>query len=93
MTNHLSKVWFPGMTDLEGLRYASTLGGDEHVPATLSRHRGERQDDRLPATGLALIDMKVLREMKPGTALLQHGSIPSASIVVTPKKTSRLRIR
>lgn len=91
ITNHITKVWFPGMSDLDGLRYASTLGGDEHVPATLSRWRGQVPDDRIPTTGLPLLDMKVLREMQPGNALLQHGSLPSARVKTFSPRTNRSR--
>ncbi len=33
LTNHLTKLFFPGMSDAAGLDYLSRLLGDEHVPS------------------------------------------------------------
>ena len=93
LTNHLTKIWFPGMSDLDGLRYASTLGGDEHVPGALSRWNNLHDDDHIRPTQLPLVETKALREMPPGKALLQHGSLPSAQIDTFQPRPLRSRRR
>jgi type IV secretion system protein VirD4 len=40
LTNHLTKVFYAGMSDPMGLDYASRLSGDEHLPAALSGQAG-----------------------------------------------------
>ena len=37
LTNHLSKLFFPGMSDQTGLQYVGALTGNEHLPALLRR--------------------------------------------------------
>ena len=93
LTNHLTKIWFPGMSDIGGLHYASTLGGDEHVPGALSRWNNLHDDDRVSPTMLPLVQAKALREMPPGKALLQHGSLPAAEIdTFQPRPLRRRRL-
>ena len=78
MTNFLTKIWFPGMSDLDGLNYVEAISGDEHLPNAL--RRGQQPDDRPGVTSLPLVQRKALREMPTGKALLQHGSLPPAII-------------
>ena len=81
------------MSDLDGLRYASSLGGDEHVPGALSRWNNLHDDDHIRPTQLPLVETKALREMPPGKALLQHGSLPSAQIDTFQPRPLRSRRR
>ena len=39
LTNHITKLFFGGMSDLEGLDYINRLLGEEHVPGTLPPQR------------------------------------------------------
>ena len=78
LTNFLTKIWFPGMSDLEGLSYVESISGDEHIPSALTKY--QRADDRPSIATLPLIQRKALREMPLGKALLQHGSLPPAVI-------------
>ncbi len=80
LTNFLTKIWFPGMSDLEGLSYVEGLSGDEHVPSSLTRYK--HTDDRPSVATVPLIQRKALREMPSGTALLQHGALPPAPVRV-----------
>ncbi len=80
LTNFLTKIWFPGMSDLEGLSYVESVSGDEHVPSSLTRY--QRNDDRPIVSTLPLIQRKALREMPLGRVLLQHGSLPPAQIAL-----------
>ncbi len=90
LTNHLTKLFFPGMNDGSGLDYVSRLVGDEHVPARLSRDerpvggRGET-----PVTTLALVPPAVLRQMRRGDAVMIHGSLPPAHIHPRPWYSDR----
>lgn len=79
LTNHLTKVFLPGMSDLTGLDYLGRIAGDEHVPSYLAA-RPRTGDERDPVATLALAPPTVLRQMKPGHAVLLHGTLPPASI-------------
>ncbi len=85
LTNFLTKIWFPGMSDLEGLSYVESISGDEHLPSALTKY--QRNDDRPSVATLPLIQRKALREMPAGKALIQHGSLAPA--VVTLQGISR----
>lgn len=79
LTNHLSKLFFPGMSDQSGLTYVSALTGHEHIANTLGRgatttHRPE------PSTAVPVLPAHVLRQMRPGRALLVHGQLPPVEI-------------
>jgi type IV secretion system protein VirD4 len=80
LTNFLTKLWFPGMSDLDGLGYVEGISGDEHVPHTLTSVR-RRFEPLSPAT-LPIVQRRTLREMPPGTALLHHGSLPPTRVGV-----------
>ena len=81
LTNHLSKLFFPGMSDQSGLDYVGALTGQEHVPSHLG---GMRQDpwDRNPASSVPFLPANVLRQMRPGQALLVHGHLPPVQLRV-----------
>ena len=89
LTNFLTKIWFPGMSDVEGLNYVEAISGEEHLPSTLSRY--QRNDDRPSVTALPLVQRKALREMPLGKALLQHGSLPPAIITTFQPNIPRRR--
>ncbi len=91
LTNFLTKIWFPGMSDVEGLNYVEAISGDEHLPSALSRY--QRNDDRTSVTALPLVQSKALREMPLGKALLQHGSLPPAIITTFQPNIPRRRLR
>lgn len=90
LTNFLTKIWFPGMSDIDGLNYVQDISGEEHLPNHLTRY--QRNDDRPSFTALPLVQRKALREMPTGKALLQHGSLPPAIIdAFQPKIDGRSR--
>ena len=92
LTNFLTKIWFPGVSDLEGLNYVEAISGDEHVPSALSRY--QQAEDGPSLTALPLVQRNALREMPLGKALLQHGSMPPALITTfQPKVPGRRRGR
>ncbi len=83
LTNHLTKMFFPGMSDAAGLDYVSRLLGEEYVPSRLSRtHREDGEGSRV--TSVPLVAPSALRQLRPGEALLIHGALPPAHIRIRP---------
>ena len=93
LTNHLTKLFFAGMSDAAGLDYLSRLLGDEHVPSRLSNQPGA-DCDRQGVTGVPLVPPAALRQMRPGDALLVHGTLAPAHVRIKPwYRNRRLRKR
>jgi type IV secretion system protein VirD4 len=88
LTNHLTKLFFAGMSDAAGLNYLSRLLGQEHVPSRLSSQAGSG-GDRPSVTGVPLVPPAALRQMRPGDALLVHGTLPPAHVRIKPWYRSR----
>jgi len=94
LTNHLTKLFFAGMSDAAGLEYLSRLLGEEHVPSRLSSQSGYVDADRQSVTGVPLVPPAALRQMRPGDALLVHGTLPPAHVRIKPwYRSRRLRKR
>ncbi len=93
LTNHLTKMFFPGMSDAAGLDYLSRLLGDEHVPSQLGSQAGS--DGQRPSImTVPVIPPAALRQMRTGDALLVHGSLPPAHLRIRPwYRDRRLRRR
>jgi len=83
LTNHLTKLFFAGMSDAAGLDYLSRLLGEEHVPSRLSNQWGDSPDQR-GVTDVPLVPPAALRQMRPGDALLVHGTLPPAHVRIKP---------
>lgn len=79
MTNHLTKLFFAGMSDSPGLDYVSRLLGEEHLPAQLAMGPGSEREPGQVAT-VPVIPPAALRRMHPGDALLIHGTLPPAHV-------------
>ena len=79
LTNHLTKLFFTGMSDTAGLDYVGRLSGQEHVPGYLGNDHIE-SGERIQPTQLPLLAPNVVRQMRPGDALLVHGTLPPAHI-------------
>lgn len=80
ITNHLSKVFYGGQSDPIALRYLSQVLGDVEVDTT-SRTRTLGPDStQYATTHLPLVPAHAARQMKPGSALLLHGTLPPAHI-------------
>ncbi len=93
LTNHLTKLFFPGMSDAAGLEYLSRLLGDEHVPSRLGSQAGS--DGQRPSImTVPVIPPAALRQMRTGDALLVHATLPPAHVRVRPwYRDRRLRRR
>ncbi len=89
LTNHLTKLFFAGMSDQAGLDYLSRLLGEEHVPSRLSSQSsyGARREDDV--TTVPVVPPAALRRMRPGDALLVHGTLPPAHVRIKPWYGSR----
>ena len=86
LTNHLTKVFYAGLSDPASLRYVGEVLGDAEVE-TRSRSAdlgGSRGSVQLAATRTALAPAHVLRQMRPGDALLLHGTLPPAHLRTRP---------
>src|SRR5581483_6998894 len=74
LTNHLTKLFFAGMSDTAGLDYATGVLGHP-----LGRYPDPGYQRPAPAQ-VPLAPANVLRQMLPGEALLLHGTLPPAHI-------------
>lgn len=78
LTNHLTKLFFAGMSDGPGLDYVSRLVGEEHLPAQLASAR--RSEEQRQVTMVPVMPPAALRRMHSGDALLIHGTLPPAHV-------------
>ena len=86
LTNHLSKLFYAGLSDPASLKYAAQVLGDAEVE-TRSRSAdvlGGRGSVQLAATRAPLAPPHALRQMRPGDALLIHGTLPPAHVRTRP---------
>jgi type IV secretion system protein VirD4 len=80
ITNHLSKVFYGGLSDPIAFRYLAQVLGDVEVDTT-SRTRSVGPDTtQLNTTQLSLVPPHAARQMQAGGALLIHGTLPPAHI-------------
>ena len=96
LTNHGTKVIFSGASDLPTLEYAARLVGDEEIMrrgTTLDQRDGHRTLN-LSSQTVPLLPGHVLRQTRPGHALLVHAAIPPAHLKTRPYYRDReLRAR
>jgi type IV secretion system protein VirD4 len=86
LTNHLTKLFYTGLSDPASIRYVAQLLGDAEVE-TRSVTTGEqfgRSSSQLSTSNLALAPPHALRQMRPGDALLLHGTLPPAHVRTRP---------
>lgn len=86
LTNHLSKVFYAGLSDPASLRYVAQVLGDAEVEtrSQSSDTAGGRGSTQLATTRAALAPAHALRQMRPGDALLIHGTLPPAHVRTRP---------
>lgn len=96
LTNHLTKVFYAGLSDPASLRYVAQVLGDTEVESR-SRSAGElggRDSTQWSTTTAPLAPPHALRQMRPGDALLLHGTLPPAHVRTRPfYRDRRLRDR
>jgi type IV secretion system protein VirD4 len=86
LTNHLTKVFYAGLSDPASLRYVAQVLGDAEVE-TRSQSMADqlgRDSLQLSTTRSALAPAHALRQMRPGDALLVHGTLPPAHVRAHP---------
>ena len=86
LTNHLTKVFYAGLSDEASLRYVGTVLGDEELESRSRAWDGRigHASSQLAATTRPLAPAHVLRQMRPGDALLVHGTLPPAHLRTRP---------
>ncbi|HEY8547588.1 MAG TPA: type IV secretory system conjugative DNA transfer family protein [Acidimicrobiales bacterium] len=92
LTNHLTKVFYAGLSDGATLRYIQQVLGDAEVE-TRSRSSAERfgrASIQLATTRSGMAPPHALRQMRPGDALLLHGTLPPAHVRTRPYYRDRL---
>lgn len=83
LTNHLSKVFYAGLSDEDSLGYVAKVVGDEEIEArSLSGHPAAlgRSNVTDSTSRVGLVQPHCLRQMTPGDGLLVHGTLPPAHI-------------
>jgi type IV secretion system protein VirD4 len=86
LTNHLTKVMYAGLSDPASLRYVDHVLGQAEV-GTRSHSATTRfagGSDQYSTTHVPLAPAHVLRQMRPGDALLVHGTLPPAHVRTRP---------
>ena len=86
LTNHLTKVFYAGLSDPASIQYVDRVLGEAEVD-TRSHSAAERisgGSDQFSTTRVPLAPAHVLRQMRPGDALLVHGTLPPAHVRTRP---------
>lgn len=86
LTNHLSKVFYAGLSDVASLRYVAQVLGDAEVDTVSSgvNPGAPRPSLNLATTHQPLAPAHALRQMRGGDALLVHGTLPPAHLRTRP---------
>lgn len=93
LTNHLSKVFYTGLSDPAAFRYIAQVLGDVEVEThARSQAASDRHSLQVSTTREPLVPPHMARQMVPGDALLIHGTLPPAHIRTVPY-WSRWRLR
>lgn len=86
LSNCLTKVFFAGLSDESTLKYAEALLGSEHVrqrqvSVDVAGAGGGRRSISESAARTELMPMALLRQVRPGEALLLHNTLPPAHLI------------
>jgi type IV secretion system protein VirD4 len=86
ITNHGTKIIFSGVSDPATLDYAARLLGDEEIlrRSTSLDLAGARRSVSDSVHSTRLVPAHVLRQVRPGEALLIHGTLPPAHLHARP---------
>lgn len=85
LANHLTKIFYAGISDPTTHRHLLQLLGDTELPTT-TRTTGpdQRTTTQTGTTRAPLVPAHVLRQMRPGHALLIHGTLPPTHLTTRP---------
>ncbi len=78
LTNHLTKIFFGGISDHTTATTATQLAGTHEVPSrsrSVDRRAANRDSESLSAATAALVPSEMLRQIQPGHALCIHGTL------------------
>jgi len=83
LNNHGTKIFFTGQSDLETQQYVTAqCGGEEIENRSISVGNGARgQSLQISGREVMLVPGHLQRRMKPGNAILIHGTLPPAHLV------------
>jgi type IV secretion system protein VirD4 len=86
LTNHLTKVFYAGLSDPASLRYVAQVLGDAEVEtrSQSTADQAGRGSTQIATTSSAMAPAHALRQMRPGDALLLHGTLPPAHVRTRP---------
>ncbi len=85
LTNHLTKLFYAGLSDASTLQYVSQVLGETEVETrSRSGERFGRGSTQVGTTNVAMAPVHVVRQMRPGDALLIHGTLPPAHVRTRP---------
>ena len=85
LTNHLSKVFYTGLSDPAAFRYIGQVLGDVEVETRSRSHSADwRNSLQLSTSREPLVPPHTARQMVPGDALLIHGTLPPAHVRTLP---------
>jgi type IV secretion system protein VirD4 len=92
LTNHLTKLFYAGLSDTASLRYVQEVLGEAEInSSSLSgvKRLGGAGSEQWSTTRVPLAPAHALRQMRPGDALLVHGTLPPAHVRTRPFYRSR----
>lgn len=83
LNNHGTKIFFTGQSDLETQQYVTAqCGGEEIENRSVSLGDGSRgRSLQISGREVTLVPGHLQRRMKPGNAILIHGTLPPAHLV------------
>ena len=80
-------MFFSGLSDPASLGYVAQILGDAEVETRSHSgdpHGSDRPPSRCPPPGSGMVPPHALRQMRPGHALLVHGTLPPAHLRPRP---------
>ncbi|HET7487959.1 MAG TPA: type IV secretory system conjugative DNA transfer family protein [Acidimicrobiales bacterium] len=85
LTNHRSKLFYTGLADPSALRWLAAVLGEVEVETRSRTDAAEGQrSEQLATSREPLVPPHVARQMRPGDALLVHGTLPPAHVAAVP---------
>lgn len=81
LNNHGTKIFFTGQSDLETQQYVTAQCGGEQIENRSVTVGTGRQSLQISGREVQLVPGDLQRRMKPGNAILLHGTLPPAHLV------------